>query len=126
MKCPLSSLGPVPEEGELPIAPTPTVVTVNPAYCDGDSVGSYCDKTDIDDGSIVSKSEPLLGRNGVMQHKLFADSLQSEEGLVGSESPESAGNEELVQTTVISNSATDSRGSSRIETETKTAEIVFQ
>ena len=121
-----TSLGPVPEEGELPIAPTPTVVTVNPAYCDGDSVGSYCDKTDIDDGSIVSKSEPLLGRNGVMQHKLFADSLQSEEGLVGSESPESAGNEELVQTTVISNSATDSRGSSRIETETKTAEIVFQ
>ena len=120
-----TSLGPVPEEGELPIAPTPTVVTVNPAYCDGDSVGSYCDKTDIEDGSIVSKGELMLGRNGVMQHKLFADSLPSEEGLVGSESPESAGNEQLVETTVISNSATDSRDSSRLETETKTAEMVF-
>ena len=124
-----SSLGPVPEEGEVPIAPTPTNVRVNPAYCDVDSVGSYSDKTvdmekDIEDGSIVSKTEPIFGRNGVMQHKLFADSLQSEEGLVGSESPESAGNEEVIQLTVISNNVTDTHNSS-IETETKTAQIVF-
>ena len=122
-----SSLGPVPEEGEVPIAPTPTDVRLNPAYCDVDSMGSYCDKTAslevIEEGTIVSKTEPIFGQNGIMQHKLFADSLQSEEGLVGSESPESAGNEEVVQMTVISNSVT--HDSSTIATETKAAQIVF-
>ena len=125
-----TSLGPVPEEGEVPIAPTPTDVKLNPAYCDVDSMGSYCDKTAnlekvIEEGTIVSKTEQIFGRNGVMQHKLFASSLQSEEGLVSSESPESAGNEEVVQMTVITNSVTDTHDSSAIATETKAAQIVF-
>ena len=122
-----TSLGPVPEEGEVPIAPAPTDVRLNPAYCDVDSMGSYCDKTAslevIEEGTIVSKTEPIFGQNGIMQHKLFADSLQSEEGLA--ESPESAGNEEVVQMTVISNSVTDTHDSSTIATETKAAQIVF-
>jgi len=136
-----SSLGPVPEEGEIPIAPTPTNVKINPAYCEADDEEQYYERnTDtekgIENGSVPTTEQSMVGRNGVIspehysQHRIFSENsqfLELEEGTASSGSPGSSTDE--VKTTVISTDTCDTNvapnSSSTVETEVKKEEIHF-
>ena len=134
-----SSLGPVPEEGEIPIAPTPTNVKINPAYCEADDEETYYEpNTDtekgIENGTVVqSTTEPsMVGRNGVItpehysQHRIFSENSlfsEVEEGKTSSVSPGSSTDE--VKTTVISTDTCGTNIAPSVEIEIKKEEVHF-